>query len=164
MDPDFESGSGSSISSESGSNTDPGFWWLKTGEKKRTFFYILFWSKIAIYLSLGLHKAVQATGEALSPQKRTYRTSKMKFINFFCFCGSFLPSWIRIYSTAKDDEEQWKKIFELINFEKSPGPLKINFLFGRVRVKALANLEILSGNLQNKVWYGSMRNTDESRP
>jgi hypothetical protein len=38
---------------------------------------------------------VQATGEAFSPQKRTSSTSKIKFINFFYVCGSFLPSCIR---------------------------------------------------------------------
>jgi hypothetical protein len=38
---------------------------------------------------------VQATGEAFSPQKRTSSTSRMKFVNFFYVCWSFLPSWIR---------------------------------------------------------------------
>jgi hypothetical protein len=48
-------------------------------------------------------KYVQATGEAFSPQKRTSSTylslkrghpALQK--TFFNFCGSFLPSWIRI--------------------------------------------------------------------
>ncbi len=33
-----------------------------------------FWSKIAIYLYLGLHKGRPTTGEAFSPQKRTSST------------------------------------------------------------------------------------------
>ncbi len=41
---------------------------------------------------------VQAIGEAFSPQKRTSSTSKRE-ISFFYFCGSFLPSWIRIQPT-----------------------------------------------------------------
>ncbi len=35
-------------------------------------------------------------GEAFSPQKRNPALQIMKFINFFHFCGSFLPSQIRI--------------------------------------------------------------------
>jgi hypothetical protein len=34
----------------------------------------IFLIKIAIYLSLGLHKGAQATGEAFSPQKATSST------------------------------------------------------------------------------------------
>ncbi len=37
-------------------------------------FLIFFLSKIAIYLSLGLHKGHQATEDAFSPQKRTSST------------------------------------------------------------------------------------------
>ena len=52
--------------------------------------------KIAIYLSIGLHKRVQATGEAFSPQKRTSNTSKREISEFFSiFVGHFCPagSW-----------------------------------------------------------------------
>jgi hypothetical protein len=38
----------------------------------------------------------QATGEAFSPQKRTSSTVKHENSGLFYFCGSFLPSWIRI--------------------------------------------------------------------
>ena len=37
---------------------------------------------------------VQVTKEAFSSQKRTHQI--IKLLNFFYFCGSFLPSWIRI--------------------------------------------------------------------
>ncbi len=37
-------------------------------------------------------KDIQATEKAFSPQKRTSSTSNMKFLNFFLFCVSFLPS------------------------------------------------------------------------
>ncbi len=94
-------GSRSSISSEpgSGSNPDAGFWWLKTKEKKYSwkFFYIFFWSKIAIYLSLGVHNGLPSYRRSLSPPKRTSSTSKNEIYKpFFFVCGSFLPSWIRI--------------------------------------------------------------------
>jgi hypothetical protein len=52
-------------------------------------FDIFFLSKNAIYLSLGHHKYVQVTGTAFG----TFKTWKL---TFFCFCGPFLPSWIRI--------------------------------------------------------------------
>ncbi len=72
----IESGSGSSISSESGS------WsrvlmtknWKKYSWKKN----ILFW----IYSSASLNNA-QATGEAFSPQKSTSSTSKHELSSFF---------------------------------------------------------------------------------
>jgi hypothetical protein len=38
-------------------------------------------------------KDAQATGEALSPQKRTSGTSKHSLLFFYIY-GSFLPSWI----------------------------------------------------------------------
>jgi hypothetical protein len=40
-------------------------------------------------------KDAQAAGEAVRPEKRT----SSKFINFFLFCGLFLPTWIRIDPT-----------------------------------------------------------------
>jgi hypothetical protein len=42
-------------------------------------------------------KDAQATGEAFRPQKRTSSNSKDEIpLPFSFFCGSFLPSWIRI--------------------------------------------------------------------
>ncbi len=90
----IESGSrsGSSISGESGSGSR--ILMTKNQRKKiqLKLFYTFFWSKIAIFLSVGLHKAVQAT-EAFSSQKRVHLAlQKMKFINCFnFFSGSFLP-------------------------------------------------------------------------
>ncbi len=43
---------------------------------------IFFWSKIAIYLSVGLHKGRPSYRRSLQPQKST---SDMKFLNFFLF-------------------------------------------------------------------------------
>jgi hypothetical protein len=54
-----------------------------TAEKK----FNIFLSTIAMYLSLGL----------LIPQKSTFSTSKHEIEISSLFCGSFFPSWIRIY-------------------------------------------------------------------
>jgi hypothetical protein len=56
------------------SDMDPEFGDQKLKKKKLTFFSFLFWSKIAIHLSLGL----QATEEVFSPQKRTSSTSNVE--------------------------------------------------------------------------------------
>jgi hypothetical protein len=84
--------SGSSISSESGSR-------VKTKNLEgiqQKILLIFFDQKIEIYLSLSLHKGLQATGEDFSPQKRTSSTSKHEIYELFSiFCKSFLPFWIR---------------------------------------------------------------------
>ncbi len=60
-------------------------------------FFYFFYDQTAIYLSLGLHKDVQVIEEAFSSQKRPSNTSKHELLQIFVyFCGSFLPSWIRI--------------------------------------------------------------------
>ncbi len=54
-------------------------------------------TKIIKYSPLGLHKGRQATGEAFSPQKRTYSTSKDEIYELFILISvSFLPSLIQI--------------------------------------------------------------------
>jgi hypothetical protein len=64
---------------------------------------IFFGSKTAIYLSLASIKYVQITEEAFSSQKRPSNTSKHELLQiFFYFCGSFLPSWIRIRIPGPD--------------------------------------------------------------
>ncbi len=60
-----------------------------------------FGPKIAIYLSLGLFKGRPSYKGSLQPSKREHQAlQKMKCINFFC--GSFLPSWIRIANPNPD--------------------------------------------------------------
>ncbi len=58
---------------------------------------IFFWSKNAIYLSLGLHKVRPSYKRSLQLSKEAiqhFKTWTLKK-NFY-FCGPFLPSWIRI--------------------------------------------------------------------
>ncbi len=62
--------------------------------KKLSFFI----KKIAIYLSLGLHKGRPSYRESLQPSKENIQHFKTwNFSTFFYFCGSILPSWIRIH-------------------------------------------------------------------
>jgi hypothetical protein len=49
----------------------------------------IFKFKIAIYLSIGLHKGRPGYRRSL----QHFKTSN--FLSFFYFCGSFLPFWIR---------------------------------------------------------------------
>ncbi len=83
---------------QSGSNPDPRFWWpeieKKLQLKKKLFF---FYQKLKFTYPWASKKYAQAIKEAFSSQKRTSNTSKHEiFLIFFYFCGSFLPSWIRI--------------------------------------------------------------------
>ncbi len=48
------------------------------------------------YPSQASIKDAQATGEAVQPSKENIQPFKKQFCTFFYFCGSFLPSWIRI--------------------------------------------------------------------
>ncbi len=57
----------------------------------------IFWSKIAIHLSLGIYKGRPSYRRSLQSSKENIQHFKIwNFITFFYFCGSFLPSWIRI--------------------------------------------------------------------
>jgi hypothetical protein len=56
---------------------------------------MFFGSKTTIYLSLGLHKRRPSYRRSLQLSKENIQQN-MKFLNFFYFFGSFLPSWIRI--------------------------------------------------------------------
>ncbi len=66
-----------------------------TANKKIQLFFI---SKIAIYLSLGLHKGRPSYKRSLQPSRKNIQHLKRwNFLIFFLlFCGSFLPSWIWI--------------------------------------------------------------------
>ncbi len=83
---------------------DPGPIWTKgfddqelkkiTIEKKKLIF---FWLKIAINLSLKPQKGRPSYRRSLQPWYENIQHFKTwNFLTFFDFCGSFLPSWIRI--------------------------------------------------------------------
>jgi hypothetical protein len=77
---------------------DPGFYdqnYKRLLLKKKLNFFLD--QKLQFTFPLAYIKDAQATGEAFSPQKRTSSTKKHENSGlFFYFCGSFLPSWIRI--------------------------------------------------------------------
>ncbi len=83
-------------------DSDPGsgsrVWWLKIEKNLQLEIKFLFsLSKLAIYLSLGLHKGRTSYRRSLQPSKENIQHFKTwKSCNFSYFCGSFLPSWIRI--------------------------------------------------------------------
>ncbi len=69
---------------------DPGVLWPKIDQISQV-------KKIAIYLSLGLHKGRPSYRKSRQPSKENIQYLKTwHFLIFFCFCGSFLSSWIRI--------------------------------------------------------------------
>jgi hypothetical protein len=80
------------IESENGSGSipDPGFWRPKTEDKNTAeifFFFFFYEKKIAIYLSLGLHKGPPSYRRSLQP---------WILFNFFLCLWVILPSWFRI--------------------------------------------------------------------
>ncbi len=80
-----------------------------TTEKKN-----IFWSKIPIYLFLGLHKARQSYRRSSQPSKENiqhFKTWNFKF--FFYIYGSFLPSWIRIRIPNRDFESGYRSKFQI---------------------------------------------------
>ncbi len=64
-------------------NPDPRFWWPKIEEKMLKKFYYLFLSKNFNLL-------------ILMPPMTSKQQEEPYLLTFFYFCGSFLPSWIRI--------------------------------------------------------------------
>ncbi len=58
---------------------DPGFWYQKLDKN------LIFWSKIAVYLSLASIKDVQAKRSSLQPFREHPALQNTKFLNFFPF-------------------------------------------------------------------------------
>ncbi len=56
--------------------------------------FMFFDKKLHYYLSLGLHKGCPSYRRSLKREHPALQN--IKFLNFFYFCGSYLPSWIRI--------------------------------------------------------------------
>ncbi len=103
----ISSGSGSSILGwthiriqyESGSRALMTKNWKKITTEK----FFFFGSKTTIYLSLGLHKERPSYRRSLQLSKEAIQHFKTwTFQKKFYFCGSFLPSWIRIRIPNQD--------------------------------------------------------------
>ncbi len=102
-------------------DTDPGSRDLMTKNCKKFPVEIkfIFWSNIAIYLSLGLQKERPSHGRSRHPSKENMKTW------IFFYCRSFWPSWIRIQPTkmnADSDPQHW--FFVWMNLQK---PSVVNF-------------------------------------
>jgi hypothetical protein len=75
---------------------------------------IYFLSKIAIYISLGLHKGRLSYRRSLQPSKENIHPAlqNVKFLPFFLYLRVILPSWILIQPTkinAYPDPKYWQK-------------------------------------------------------
>ncbi len=91
-------GSGSSISSEFGSGSGPGYFWSKIKNTAENFFPF-FWSKITIFLSLDLLKSRPIQRRSLQPSKENIQYFKK--LNFIFFLVIFVrldpdPDTIRL--------------------------------------------------------------------
>ncbi len=74
----------------------PWFWWSKIEKKSQLAnFFILFWTKIAIYLSQVHHKGRPSYRRSLQPSKENIQ--HFKTWRVFNFYGTFFPSWIHIW-------------------------------------------------------------------
>jgi hypothetical protein len=72
-----------------------------------------FFDKKLQFLSLGLYKGRLSYRRSLQPSKENIQRFKTwNFFTFFYFCGSFLPSWIRI----------WIQQLTLIRINADPDP------------------------------------------
>jgi hypothetical protein len=62
--------------------------------------YIFWIRNFNLPIYLGLHHigfpSYRRSLQSIKESMRHYKVQNMKFLNFFYFCGSFLPSWIRI--------------------------------------------------------------------
>ncbi len=95
---------------------DPGVWWPKIAPKnvqlkKKRFPLHYFDQKFQLSYPLGLHKSIKDANklqEKPSALKRGHPAiQNMKFLYLsFYFCGSFLPSWIRIRISSADPDQE----------------------------------------------------------
>ncbi len=78
------------------------------------------------YWSLGLYKDVQVTGEAFSPQN-------MKFLQLFYYCGSFFPSYIRIWiqptKINPDPDSLWEGMY-CVHYSLLVNTIELPFISG----------------------------------
>ena len=89
-------------------------------------------SKTTIYLSLGLHK--EGLSYRRSLQLSTENIQHFKtwiFLIFFDFCGSFLPSWIRIQIRNPDPIDSGS------NWDPDPQPWSEVWIRIRLRIRIL---------------------------
>ncbi len=81
-------------------------WWSEIEKNLQLeIWFLFFWSKIAIYLSLCLHKGCPSYRRSLQPSKVNIQHFKRwKCCPFFYFLGAFFTSWIRIRNLYADPD------------------------------------------------------------
>ncbi len=85
----------------------------KLKKKKLKFFSFLLWSKIAIHLSLGLHKGPPSYRRGLQPSKENIQHFKRwNLLTVFYFSGPFLP-WIHfaLGSGSRDPDKSVSNLY-----------------------------------------------------
>ncbi len=118
--------------------------WKKiTAEKKFNFFFTYPEASI---------KYVQVTEDACSSQKRPSNTSKHElFKKNFYFCGSFLPSWIRIRIPIPDPDPLARLTTDPIRIRiRNPGPKALMLLL----IVPYANLFIFRSRFSHVAFKG----------
>ncbi len=84
-------------------DTDPGFWWPKTEEKKLQLknCFTFNWSKIVIYSCPSYRRNLQPS------KKNIQHFKKWNLLTFFYVCALLDPNWIRIHNTGQHTRFQW---------------------------------------------------------
>ncbi len=133
-DPELDVGGqyGSGSNSGSGSNTDPGL--LLKNLELRNFFLFFFWSKTAIYLSLGLHKVYPSYRKSLQFSKEAIQHFKTWTFTNYCLLlwaifalldpdpdpdseyGSGFTDPIEYGSNPDPDPQPWKNAYRILSF------------------------------------------------
>ncbi len=94
---------------------DPGFWWPKIKKKKYSWNFL---SKIAIYLSLCLHKGHPSYRRSLQTAKENIQHfNRWNLLTVLYFSGLFLHSWIRIRIANLEPDPG-----TALNFGSNPAP------------------------------------------
>ncbi len=126
------------------------------------FFFIFFWSKTAIYLALSLHKVCPSYRRNLQFSKEAIQHFKTWILQIIVyFCGSFLPSWIRIRipNTDPDPDPQTQLNTDPIRIRiPDPDPQHCTELSSSKGIPSVPNWESnqdhkhkLQANLQRKI-------------
>jgi hypothetical protein len=93
-------------------NPDSGFWWQRFRIKYSWILNIFFWSKIAMYESLGMSKL---QGKPWDSKGNIQHFRRWNLLTVFLFFWVIFALWIRIriHNTAKTQKFQMKSFYKL---------------------------------------------------
>ncbi len=126
------------------------------------FFYIFFWSKTSVYLSLGLHKVYPSYRRSLQFSKEAIQHFKTwTFTNYCHFLGSFLPSWIRIRIRIPNTDPDPR-------FQLNTDPIRIRIRIHNPVTKNCSTKCFYPNNcqlaLRNMGWGSGIRDPEKTYP